>query len=124
MGFWDFFWLMLWGFFFICYLLVLFQVILDLFRDDELSGWGKAVWVIALVLVPAITLVAYLIIRGNGMAQRQLASRPRPVPEDAGPQIIDAVPDPVEQISRAKSLLDSGAITAAEYETLKAKALG
>ncbi len=123
MGFWDFFWLLLWGFFYVCYLLVLFQVILDLFRDDELSGWGKAVWVVALVLVPAITLVVYLIVRGNGMGRR-MRSRRAPVPEEDEVRIINAPSSRVEQIAQAKSLLDSGAITPEEYERLKALAIG
>ena len=46
MNFWDFFWLMVWSFFIICYLMVLFQILLDVIRDDELSGLGKAGWVI------------------------------------------------------------------------------
>lgn len=124
MGFWDFFWLLLWGFFFVCYVLVLFQVILDLFRDDELAGWGKAVWVVALVIVPAITLVTYLIVRGNGMGARARASLPRRAPEETAPQVIDAVPHPVEQIATAKALLDAGAITPDEFARLKAQALG
>ena len=124
MGFWDFFWLLLWGFFFVCYVLVLFQVILDLFRDDELAGWGKAVWVVALVIVPAITLVTYLIVRGNGMGARARASLPRRAPEETAPQVIDAVPHPVEPIATATALLDAGAITPDEFARLKAQALG
>lgn len=102
---------------------MLFQVILDLFRDDELSGWGKAVWVVALVLVPAITLVVYLIVRGNGMGRR-MRSRRAPVPEENEVRIINAPSSRVEQIAQAKSLLDSGAITPEEYERLKALAIG
>lgn len=123
MGFWDFFWLLLWGFFYVCYLLVLFQVILDLFRDDELSGWGKAIWVIALVFVPAITVVIYLVVRGDGMGRRMRA-RTVPVPEEDDVRVINAPSSPVDQIARAKSLLDSGAITAEEYERLKAQTIG
>ena len=48
-GFWDWFWLMVWWFFFIAYLVVLFQIVADLFRDKALSGWWKALWIIALI---------------------------------------------------------------------------
>jgi hypothetical protein len=70
MDFWDFFWLMVYSFFFVAYLMVLFQVIADLFRDKELSGWWKALWIIFLVFVPVLTALVYLIARGRGMAQR------------------------------------------------------
>ena len=50
-SFWDWFWLMVWWFFFVMYLVLLFQIVADLFRDRHLSGWWKALWVVALVLV-------------------------------------------------------------------------
>ncbi len=122
MTFWDFFWLLVWGFLFAAYLVVLFQVVIDIFRSDDLSGLGKAVWVIALLIVPALSAIIYLIIRGNGMAGRSPA-RQRPVPEEDDVRIAHA-PTPVGQIAQAKQLLDSGAISASEYDALKAKALG
>ena len=113
---------MVWSFFLVAYLIVLFQVVIDVFRNDDLSGWGKAVWVLALLLVPALTALIYLVINGSGMAARQRGGR-GPVPEPGGPLIINA-PTPVDQIAQAKALLDSGAITADEFAALKAKALG
>ena len=71
MDFWDFFWLLVWSFFFVCYLMVLFQVIGDLFRDKDLSGWWKALWIIFLIIFPFLALLIYLIARGRGMAERQ-----------------------------------------------------
>ena len=71
MDFWDFFWLLVWSFFFVCYLMVLFQVIADLFRDKDLSGWWKALWIIFLIIFPFLALIIYLIARGKGMAERQ-----------------------------------------------------
>ena len=71
MGFWDFLWLLVWTFFFVMYLMVLFQIIGDLFRDHGMSGWLKAVWIIALLLVPFLSALIYLIARGRGMAERQ-----------------------------------------------------
>jgi hypothetical protein len=55
MDFGDFFWLLVWSFFFVCYLMILFQIIGDLVRDKELSGWWKAIWVVALVVVPFLS---------------------------------------------------------------------
>jgi hypothetical protein len=63
-NFWDFFWLLVWSFFFVMYLMVLFQIIRDLFRDRDLSGWLKALWIIALVFAPFLSALIYLIARG------------------------------------------------------------
>ena len=125
MDFWDFFWLLVWSFFFICYLMVLFHVIADLFRDRELSGWWKAIWIIFLIIFPFLALLIYLIARGRGMAERQAgAMRDAQAATD---QYIKSVAtqgtSPADQIASAKSLLDSGAINQAEFDQLKQKAL-
>ena len=62
-SFWDFFWLLLSAFFFLAYLLVLVQVLGDLLRDRGMSGWWKAVWVVFLIVVPALTALVYLVVR-------------------------------------------------------------
>lgn len=124
MNYWDFFWLMVWGFFFILYLMVLFQIVVDIFRDEGMNGWAKAVWLVALFLVPAVTALVYVIIRGKSMTQRETAARAasRGAAEDYIRSVAGRT-DPATQISNAKALLDSGAITQAEYEQLKAKAI-
>ncbi|MFI6426819.1 SHOCT domain-containing protein [Promicromonospora sp. NPDC050880] len=123
MDFWDFFWLMVYSFFFVAYLMVLFQVVADLFRDKELSGWWKAVWIIFLIFLPVLTALVYLIARGRGMAQRQAAVVTQ-ARQDTESYIRDvAAVAPADQIASAKNLLDSGTITPAEFERLKAKAL-
>src|SRR3954467_12461253 len=71
MNFGDFFWLLIWSFFFVMYLMVLFQIIGDLFRDRDLSGWWKAIWIIFLLIFPFLTAFVYLIARGRGMGERQ-----------------------------------------------------
>ena len=71
MGFWDFFWLLIWSFLFVMYLMVLFHIFGDLFRDRELGGGAKALWTIGLILVPFLLMLIYLIVRGRGMAERQ-----------------------------------------------------
>jgi type VI protein secretion system component VasK len=126
MDFWDFFWLLVWSFFFICYLMVLFHVIADLFRDKDLSGWWKALWIIFLIIFPFLALLIYLIARGRGMAERQAGAMREA--QAATDQYIKSVAtqgssSPADQIASAKSLLDSGAITQAEFDQLKQKAL-
>ena len=56
-SFGDFFWLLVWAFVFGCYLVVLFQVVVDLFRDQDLSGWWKAIWIIFLIIVPFLSVL-------------------------------------------------------------------
>lgn len=122
-SFWDWFWLLVWWFLFFAYLIVLFQIIGDLFRDRALSGWWKAVWVVFLVIFPFLTALVYLIARGNGMAERQLQAVQRAkVETDAYIREV-ATKSPAEHIADAKALLDQGVISQAEFDTLKAKAL-
>lgn len=123
MGFWDFFWYMIWAFFFIAYLMVLFRIIGDIFRDRELGGWAKALWIIFLIFLPFITALIYLIARGGGMADREVASA-RKAKEATDAYIREtAGKSPSDEIADAAKLLAAGAITTEEYERLKAKAL-
>jgi hypothetical protein len=125
-SFWDIVWFIFIFFAFMAYLMVIFSVIGDLFRDDSVSGWVKALWIIALIFLPFLTLLLYLIIRGRGMAERtaQNVATARQAQDEyvrsvAGSSTTSAP----EQIAKAKELLDSGAITADEFNALKAKAL-
>jgi len=126
-SFWDWFWLMMWWFFFIAYLVIFFQIIADLFRDKDLSGWWKAVWVLVLIVAPFISALIYLIARGRGMAERQMAAAMES--KRATDDYIRATAgtgsssSPASEIAAAKNLLDSGAIDATEYQNLKARAL-
>jgi hypothetical protein len=123
-SFWDWFWLMVWAFFFVAYLMVLFNIIVDLFRDSELSGWWKAIWIFFLILLPAITALTYLIVRGGGMASRsRAAASDARAATDAYIRQVATSSSPADQIASAKALLDQGAITQAEFDALKAKAL-
>lgn len=124
-SFWDFFWFMVWGFFFIAYLLVMFQIVVDIFRDRDTSGVMKAVWIVGLIFLPVITALIYLIARGRGMAERQSASAQsaRASTDDYIRTVAGGATSPADEIARAKALLDSGAISAEEYAALKAKAL-
>ena len=124
MNFWDFVWLLIWSFFFVMYLMVLFQIIGDLFRDHTVSGWVKALWMICLIFFPFLTAIIYLVVRGKGMYARQSAAidQARASQEDYIRNVA-APASPGDQIAQAKGLLDSGAISQAEFDALKAKAL-
>jgi hypothetical protein len=123
-SFMDFFWLLIWSFFFVAYLMIFFNIITDLFRDRELGGWAKAFWVIFLIFFPFLAALIYLIARGRGMGERQLeALKAQKAATDQYIQSVAGPQSPADQIASAKALLDSGAISQAEYEALKSKAL-
>jgi len=110
-------------FFFIACLFILFQIISDLFRDHELRGFYKAIWIIFLLFIPLFTALVYLIVRGKGMAERHRVQIQRNV--SATNEYIREVAgkSPAEQIADAKKLWDEGVISESEYQQLKAKAL-
>jgi len=121
--FWDAVVLMASTFFFIAYLIVLFQVVVDLFRDSEMGGGSKVLWIIGLIFLPVLTALIYILARGSGMAERQRAVV-RNAKSDTEAYIREvAGKSPADQIAEAKKLLDAGTINADEYARLYAKAL-
>jgi hypothetical protein len=121
---WDFLWHFLIIFAWIAYLLVLFQILVDLFwRDHKTSGWIKAVWVVFLIVLPWFTALIYLIARGRGMTERAREAALE-AKQETDAYIRDAAGrSPAQEIAHAKELLDAGTITPAEFESLKTKAL-
>ena len=122
-NFWDFVWTTFLIFAFVAYFLILISIVTDIFRDRALAGGYKALWILFLVLVPYLTAFIYLIARGNSMAERQLEAnqRGRQATNDYIREVVGSGPS--SEISHAKTLLDSGTITADEFAALKAKAL-
>ncbi|WP_308467275.1 SHOCT domain-containing protein [Rathayibacter soli] len=120
---WNVIWLFFWVFAFLAYLMALFNVIGDLFRDGKLNGWWKALWIIFLIFLPFLTVLVYLIARGRGMEERKVAQVQQA--QAAANQYIREVASTsaTDDIAKAKALLDSGAIDADEFAKLKAKAL-
>jgi hypothetical protein len=126
MSFWDVVWFIIISFAFFAYLMVMFRIIIDLFRDKDTNGFVKAVWIVALIFLPFLTAIIYLIARGQGMAERAESeyqamrdAQDARIREVAGSNGASAA----DQITRAKQLLDSGVISQQEFDTLKAKAL-
>lgn len=128
MPFWSTFWdtigWFLTFFIFIAYLFALFTIIVDLFRDKAVSGIGKAIWLLFLVFVPFLTALVYLIVRGRGIGER--AAHENEVAKAATDDYIRSVAGGggAAEVTKAKQLLDNGAITQAEFERLKHTALG
>jgi len=122
-SFLDWFWLLVFWFLFFAYLVILFQIIGDLFRDRDTGGFAKALWIIGLIIFPFLTALIYIIARGKGMAERQLEAVQR-AKSDTDTYIREvAGKSPAEHISDAKALLDAGTIDQNEFAQLKAKAL-
>ena len=124
MSFWDVLWLIFISFAFVAYLMVMFSILGDLFRDRDTSGVVKAVWVTALIFLPLLTSLVYLIARGRGMTERSVrhAATVRQQ-QDAYIRDVAGQTTPSDQIAQARALLDAGAISQPEYEALKSKAL-
>lgn len=121
-AFWDIIWWFLFVFVFVAYLMALFSIIIDLFRDRKLGGFAKALWFIFLIFLPFITALVYLIARGRGMGERSL-EQAKEMQAAQESYIRQVAGGPASEISAAQELLKSGAITQAEFDALKAKAL-
>ncbi len=120
----EVFWTILIFMGFFIWIWLLFVVFGDIFRRSDISGWGKTGWIIFVIVLPYLGVFVYLIAEHNGMTERTIsaqkaakASMDDYVRETAG------VNDPTQQIAKASELLKSGAITQAEFDAIKAKAL-
>jgi hypothetical protein len=118
------FWTMILFFFWVAWIWVLVGIITDLFRRHDASGWVKALWVVVLIFTPFLGVLIYMIANGRGMAERSAARA------QANRDLIAQYVPPAatnggaaSEIEKAKGLLDSNAITQAEFDSLKAKAL-
>ncbi|MFL6049454.1 MAG: SHOCT domain-containing protein [Gaiellales bacterium] len=119
----EFLWSLLVIFFMVIYFMMLFQVIVDIFRRHDASGGKKALWLLFLLCVPLVGLLAYMITNSESMAQRNVQSVQQSQAEfDSYVQTV-ASGGSAAEIAKAKELLDSGAINQSEFEALKAKAL-
>ena len=114
-----------WFFIWIAALTIWFRCLFDMFSDHSLSGWAKAGWAIFMIFIPWVGALVYLIARGRSMSDRQAAAiqNQQAAQEQYIKQVAGSSDDPVTRIADAKALMDSGAITEAEVNTLKAKAL-
>ena len=108
-------------FFFVVWIWILITILSDLFRDHELSGWGKAAWVFFLVFVPFLTALIYLGVRGSGMRERAIQAQ-----KDAQSQMDEYIRDtaqssPADELHKLNDLKEKGAISDDEFEKMKAK---
>jgi Phospholipase_D-nuclease N-terminal/Short C-terminal domain len=120
----DVFWTMILFFLWVAWIWTLVGVLSDVFRRNDLSGWGKAAWTLFVIVVPFLGVLIYLIAHGKEMGERSLeqANARRAEMDDYVRSVADGG-GAAGEIDKAKRLLDSGAITQAEFEDLKRKAL-
>ena len=120
----DVFWTMILFFCWLAWLVVLFRVVADIFRTHDTSGWVKALWIAFVIVLPFLGVLVYLIANGDEMGRRDLErSRAARTEFDDYVRTVADSGGPAAEIDRAKQLLDSGAITQAEFEAIKSKAL-
>jgi Short C-terminal domain/Phospholipase_D-nuclease N-terminal len=120
----DVFWTMILFFLWVAWLVVLFRIVADIFRRHDTSGWVKAAWIVFVVVLPFLGILIYLIVNGDEMGRRDLEQTraARTEFDDYVRSVADSG-GPAAEIERAKQLLDSGAITQAEFDAIKAKAI-
>ena len=124
--FMDVLWTMIIFFAWVAWIWMLIVIFTDVFRRRDIGGWAKAAWVVFMIVLPFIGVLAYLIAQHDGMAQRQ-ADAMQQAQQQTDAYIRSVAGDgggAAEQIAKGKELLDSGAISQAEFDSLKARALG
>ena len=110
-------------FLFIVWVWILFTIISDIFRNHDMAGWLKGVWIILLIFIPYVTALIYLIVYGSDMRERQL--RAQAEAKHAADDYIRAAAhtSPADELHKLHELVEKGALTEAEYEQAKAKLL-
>ncbi len=120
----DILWTTLIFFAWVIFIWIAITVLIDVFRRRDISGWGKAAWVIFVVILPWIGVLVYLIANHDGMTERRMKETQASQAQfDEYVRKTAGTGGAASEIERAKQLLDSGAITQAEFDTIKAKAL-
>jgi len=123
MKFREFLWSLLLIFFMIMYLISLFSVVIDLFRNHQMSGVVQAIWILFLIFIPLISLPVYVIVYGRGVATGQQDAVAQAQRKQAAYIKQVAGTSPAEQIAQAQQLRQSSVISQQEFDTIKVKAL-
>ncbi len=114
----------IWIFFLVTFFWLIITICADLFADDDVSGWGKAGWVLLLVILPFLGSLIYFIARGSGMQKRAIArAEANKAAFDSYVKETAAEANPADQLEKLAKLHDAGKLTDEEYGSLKAKVL-
>ncbi|MFH7596017.1 SHOCT domain-containing protein [Streptomyces racemochromogenes] len=118
------FWTVLWIFLWVLWFMLLFRIIIDIFRDDGMGGWGKAGWLIFVVILPFLGVLVYIIARGKSMGAREIKHvQEQRADMDAYIRATAGSGSQVDELAKLSQLRASGDITDAEYERAKEKIL-
>jgi hypothetical protein len=118
-------WTMLVFFLWVVWIIILISVFVDIFKRHDIGGWGKVGWIILVVILPFLGVFIYLIANSKSMADRRMNEAAQAQSQmDDYIRTVSSSGSATAEIARAKELLDSGAITQAEFDAIKAKSLG
>lgn len=120
--FWDALWTIFIFFLWILWFFLLFKIVFDVFRRHDIGGGKKVVWLLFILFLPFLGAFAYIVANGDGIAQRD-AERAQAAQSQFNDYVQTVAGGPAGEIDKAKQLLDSGAISQAEFDSIKAKAL-
>ena len=118
----DVFWTILIFFFWVIWIWIVIQVLIDVFRRHDIGGFTKALWVIFVVILPWLGVLIYLIVEHDGMRDRSV-HQAQAQKEQFDDYVREAAGGSADEIAKAKALLDEGTITQAEFDAIKAKAV-
>jgi putative oligomerization/nucleic acid binding protein/phospholipase D-like protein len=118
----DVLWTMIIFFCWVAWIWILITVFVDVFRRDDIGGWGKAGWVVFTIVLPFLGVLIYLIAQHDGMRRRS-TRQAQAQKQEFDQYVREAAGGPAAEIAKAKELLDAGTITQEEFDALKAKAL-
>jgi Short C-terminal domain/Phospholipase_D-nuclease N-terminal len=118
----DVLWTIIIFFAWVIYIWIVITVLIDVFRRDDIGGWGKAGWVVFVIVLPFLGVLIYLISQHDGMRERS-ERQAKAQRAEFDQYVREAAGGPASEIAKAKELLDSGAISQSEFDAIKAKAL-
>jgi uncharacterized membrane protein YcjF (UPF0283 family) len=118
----DVFWTMIIFFCWVIWIWIVITVFADLFRRHDIGGWGKAAWVVFVIVLPFLGVLVYLIAQHDGMRERSV-KQAQAQQQAFDEYVREAAGGSAAEIAKAKELLDAGTITQAEFDALKAKAV-
>jgi uncharacterized membrane protein YcjF (UPF0283 family) len=118
----DVFWTMILFFAWVAWIWIAITIFADIFRRHDIGGWGKAAWVVFVIVLPFLGVLVYLIVQHEGMRERSM--RQAEAQKTAFDQYVrETAGGSAAEIAKAKELLDAGTITQAEFDAIKSKAL-
>jgi Short C-terminal domain/Phospholipase_D-nuclease N-terminal len=122
----DLFWAMLWFFLWIAWIWLLIVILMDVFRSDDMGGWGKALWTLFIIFVPFLGVLIYLIARGKGMSERSVqeaVAREKQTQEYIRSVSAGSATSSADELEKLARLRSNGTISEEEFQAAKAKIL-